>query len=105
MSIEPVLEIDEIQGNLIPGFRMPYQVFIGIKTKEESNVRDFFSFLLGQICNMRQALAYNKERLSKAKQLKVFGKRSFTLPDEKNMFWINLAFGNKFIRNFSTDPE
>lgn len=105
MIAEPVLEIDEIQGNIIPGFRMPFQYFAGCQLGTQSNLNGFLNYLLPKITTMREALTYKEERVTLAKQAGIRGKASFSLTVEQDLFWINIGIGNKLLGKFKPDAE
>ncbi|MEO6719021.1 MAG: Dyp-type peroxidase [Ferruginibacter sp.] len=105
MKTEPYLEIDEIQGNILPGFRMPNQHLIGCKIASLVNLSGFLTYILPLITTMREALSYKEERVSLAKQLNIRGIASFQLPVQQDLFWINMGFGNKLLRKLTTDAD
>ncbi|MBB5645323.1 Dyp-type peroxidase [Pedobacter cryoconitis] len=105
MIAEPILEIDEIQGNIIPGFRMPFQYFAGCQVNAQSDLNGFLNYLLPKITTMREALTYKEDRVARAKQAGIRGKESFTLTIEQNLFWINIGFGKKLLGKFKMDAE
>jgi Dyp-type peroxidase family len=103
MIEEPILEIEKIQGNILPGFRLPHQVVIACKVKNESNLNDFIKSILPKITSMKESLSYQEQRISLAKKTQTFGIKSFSLPNRQNLFWLNIAFGRHLIASFNSD--
>lgn len=88
-----VLAGDEIQANIVPGFRLPYQRIIavgGSVVVAQSIVR----LLLPQVTSASQAAAYHTPRVERAKELRVFGRESFRLVASGAVLrWLNVAIG------------
>lgn len=103
MIKEPLIDTDKIQGNILPGFRMPYQKMIACKVKTDSDFIGFIKYLLPQITSMRETLSYQEERIFLAKKNKIFGKESFLLPEKKDIFWVNIGLGRNLVRLYNTD--
>lgn len=103
MTEEPILETNKIQGNILPGFRMPHQAIFACKIKNDSDLKTFLIYIQPKITNMKEAIGYHNERIALAKKTQKFGTESFSLPNTKDLFWLNVAFGNQFISSINTD--
>ncbi len=100
MNQEPVLEIDQIQGNILPGFRFPHQEMMACKLKPDSRFEKFIEVILPMITTMRESFFYREERLYLAKRTNTFGIASFSLPQQQNLFWLNIGLGRQIIMEY-----
>lgn len=105
MMKEPLLEVDQIQANILPGFKLPHLFFIAAKIKDKYLFSKFLSYLLPTITTAKNAIDYHSERIQKAKDRKIFGIQSFSLPLQNNLFWVNIGFGKDFLNNYNKDAE
>lgn len=97
--MEPLLEMDDIQGNIEPGFRMPFQKIVAIKLADEKQLAPLLTYLLPMVTTMREAMAYHANRLTMAKASGVFGKKSFDLV-AGDQFWLNVSVGKALLDKF-----
>ncbi|HWK03778.1 MAG TPA: Dyp-type peroxidase [Puia sp.] len=97
---EPLLAADDIQGNIAPGFKLPFQCLIGMKG-DKVTLLEVLALLAPKITTMRRAAAYHIERVAKAKATGIFGIESFRLPAQQQFCWINLAMGRDFLRRLN----
>jgi Dyp-type peroxidase family len=105
MIEEPILETTKIQGNILPGFRMPFQFMIACKIQMNSNLNGLLNHILPKLTTMKEALSYHEERISLAKKTHTFGIQSFSLPKQNQLFWINIGFGAKLLTQFINDID
>lgn len=91
---EPLLNVDQIQANIAPGFRFPFQEVIAVKCGE-SAARTIISSCLPQITMMREAFNFHDERLEK-KQAYNFSVASFEAM-ESDPVWLNVALGKRLL--------
>ncbi|MEO1092667.1 MAG: hypothetical protein AAFX81_18750 [Pseudomonadota bacterium] len=61
LSVEPVLDLDEIQGNIIPGFRKDFQLFAFFSIEKADGARAFIRALGPQLDSARAVLAAHAE--------------------------------------------
>ena len=108
--MEPLLDISDIQGNIEPGFRMPYQRFTGLRFKDKSDLKKVLAVLCPLVTSMETAMSYHQERVKKAKQTRQFGFASYQLLDQEKC-WLNIHLGRDLLQNFAineplqTDPS
>ncbi|QDT03101.1 Dyp-type peroxidase family protein [Rubripirellula lacrimiformis] len=96
--VEPQLATDQIQANISPGFRFPFQHFIAIKTAGVDEARRLIGELLPRITTMDQALGFHESRLERARESYNFGISSFRAL-ESHPVWVNVAFGNELLND------
>ncbi len=96
---EPLLEIDEIQANIIPGFRFPFQYLLAIRIAESDSARLLIRELLPQITTAREAIEFHDVRLEKAGRAYRFSLESFKAVESRPV-WVNLGIGNRLLESF-----
>ncbi|CAD73684.1 MAG TPA: hypothetical protein DDX19_04990 [Rhodopirellula baltica] len=100
--IEPLLSTDQIQANIAPGFRFPFQHLIAVKSGGADEIRRLISELLPQVTTMDQALRFHESRLERARQSYNFGISSFRAL-ESHPLWVNVALGNELLMSLIGD--
>src|SRR5688500_18233545 len=94
--IEPVLDADDIQADIAPGFRLPFQRVVtlpaGLNTAQA-----VLSVLRPGITLMREAAEYHRRRVSAAKKLRTFSIHSFALAAPAHVRWVNVALGPRVL--------
>lgn len=53
---EPLLNVDNIQGNVFPGFNKPHQCFIGLIIENPAQAKDWLKRIAGEISTVRTVL-------------------------------------------------
>lgn len=88
---EPILNVKNIQGNIIPGFNKDFQalLFLKIEDGKEDNFRRWLEALVPYITTMEQVLSFR----SLLKEEKQAGK-SPKDPPEIKITWRNIAFSH-----------
>src|SRR6202011_3691806 len=87
---EPVLGVDKIQGNVLPGFMKDHQVLMFLSIDDLPLFRSWLSKHVGCIATMGQVLAFNN--LFKSVRSKSGVEFHATTP------WINIAFSAPGLR-------
>jgi Dyp-type peroxidase family len=90
--MEPVLDADDIQADIAPGFRLPFQHIVGLRATL-AQARAIVSELRPRLTVMREAARYHRRRLELAREMHTFGVESFSLTADAPLEWINVAFG------------
>lgn len=90
---EPILEADDIQGNIAPGFGKPHHLFAGLKIRKVEAGRLLLKALLPAVTPMRQVYDHVQQR----KQYLVRGE---TPPAQLHTTWLNLALSGPGLRLF-----
>ncbi|MCB9103055.1 MAG: Dyp-type peroxidase [Anaerolineales bacterium] len=94
---EPILEANDIQGNIAPGFSKPHQRFISLKIHEAEAGRALLKALLPGLTSMAEVYDYLQQR-------KDYLVRGETPPVDDQTVWLNLALSAGGLRRFNR-PE
>ena len=81
---EPLLAMDDIQGNIVPGFGKPIQLLVGIGFDHAGSARALLAALLPKVTRMREVYGHRNER-------KMFLAAGQSVPASLNTCWLNLA--------------
>ena len=81
---EPLLAINEIQGNILPGFGRPLQTLVGLRFTEATAARALLRDLLPKISSLRIVYEHRLER-------KEFFATGTPAPQYLNARWLNVA--------------
>jgi len=106
---EPMLDVANIQGNVLPGFNKDFQAFLFLKIVDESDDRAYFRAWLRQIVPLiattEQVLAFNRLYKLLDTQEKTSLLRSGK-PPTVQATWMNIAFTFEALRRLLPDaPE
>jgi Dyp-type peroxidase family len=84
---EPRLAIDQIQGNITPGFNKDYQAFLFLKIegRKEDKFRHWLAELAPRVTSMEQVLAFKSLLTEEARRGQ---------PPKVKTTWINIAFSH-----------
>jgi hypothetical protein len=82
---EPPLEIDEIQGNVIPGFNKDHQILVFLSLTDVAKAKAWLRATIPQIATAREVLAFNR-------LFREIRARRGTEPASLSVVWMNLAF-------------
>jgi len=95
---EPVLEIEDIQGNILAGFNKDHQAFVFLRINDPAAARQWLRGIAPSIASVGEVLAFN--RLFRALR----GRRG---EDPRGLIatWINIAFSISGIRKLAGDAE
>ena len=93
---EPLLATDQIQANIVPGFRFPFQHLIAVRAADGNSASQLIGALLPRVTTMKEALAFHSERLDIARQSYTFGLESFQAV-KSHPVWLNMAIGNDIL--------
>src|SRR5215207_324828 len=98
--VEPVLDVDEIQGNILPGFGSRHQVLLGLKVNEgqTAEARSWLARLVPSIASLRDVNTLRNLRRSLLR-------RQSALPAEPSAPWINIAFSIGGLRLLTPDAD
>lgn len=88
--MEPVLATDQIQANILPGFRLPWQMVLALEGAAAAPA--VVAALLPDVTPMAAAVDYHRRRIAVAKARRTFGRASFTAVQQSQpLLWLNLA--------------
>ena len=93
---EPLLDIDQIQANIAPGFRFPIQHLIAVRVGDTASARRLIAAVLPQITTMREAVAFHSQRLQVARQSYTFSLESFSAIESRPV-WVNIGLGQELL--------
>lgn len=85
---EPVLDVDNIQGNIAPGFGKPVQLLVGVGLDDAASARALLADLLPKVTTMREVYDRRVER-------KAFLAAGMATPGHPDKCWLNLALSAK----------
>jgi Dyp-type peroxidase family len=94
--IEPVLDADDIQADIAPGFRLPFQRLVTLRAGLNA-AQAVLSMLRPGITLMREAAEYHRRRVSAAKKLRTFSVHSFAVAAPAHLRWVNVALGPRVL--------
>ena len=93
---EPLLDIDQIQANIAPGFRFPFQHLLAVRIGDIETGKVFINELLPHITTMREAIDFHEVRLEQKSRSYTFSLESFDAVESKPV-WVNIGLGNRFL--------
>lgn len=98
--VEPVLDVDEIQGNIVPGFGSRYQVLLGLKVNEgqTADAKSWLARLVPSIATLRDVNTLRNLRRSLLR-------RQAALPGAPSAPWINIALSIGGLRLLTPDAD
>jgi Dyp-type peroxidase family len=95
-DLEPLLEWDDIQGNILGGFNKDYQTLLGIKFGDTALAKAFLQDLATQVTPLRDVMHFKVERRRRLKQ-------SGAEPRDMKATWVAAAFSFDGLRALTTD--
>jgi Dyp-type peroxidase family len=102
LTIEPVLEVDEIQGNILGGFNKDHQALLPFRFASDapsvSAARTWIAKLLSQITWLRTVAAYKHTR-----ELRI--QAEGVEPRDMPVVWLNLAFSYPGLRKLTPEAD
>lgn len=90
---EPLLELDDIQGNIIPGFNKDHQAFIGICIDDPAVARVWLGTFAGEISTASEGIQFRQLRRAMMARLGAE-------PQGLATTWVNAAFSPRGIALF-----
>ena len=84
-TLEPILDIDEIQGNVIPGFSKDHLILIGLCIGDVDKAKKWLSDITSRISTCNEVLSFNKSWV-------LIKKRTNKEPFNISATWTNIAF-------------
>lgn len=94
--VEPVLEIDEIQGNVVPGFNKDHQVLVFFVIGEADRTRKWLREVLPHVATAREVLGFNR-------LFREMRDRRGVEPASLRAVWMNLVFSFPGIEKLAPD--
>src|SRR5271166_3055629 len=95
---EDVLDVAEIQGNSLAGFKKDHQMFLFAVIEDVPAAKEWLKRMLPQIARLDQVLPHNLEfkRLRRIKGI---------VPPELKATWINIAFSSPGLTKLSSATD
>jgi Dyp-type peroxidase family len=93
---EPELDVDEIQGNVVPGFLKDFQMMLFLEITDSAACKLWLAPLVPRIATTEEVLAFN--RLFKA-----IRRRRGRETHELKATWLNIAFSASGLRRLGVD--
>lgn len=94
---EPVLEVDEIQGNVIPGFNKDYQAFVFLEVADLPRAKAWLASMVDNIATMREVLEYSR----RFKAVRSTTGREM----EEIATWMNVVFSHAGLRKLTPEAD
>jgi Dyp-type peroxidase family len=95
---EPVLETNEIQGNVIPGFNKSHQFFLGYRILDPTGAKAWIRLVAPEITSADEVVQF---RILRARMI---ARRGYEpAPEELAVVWLNVAFSAPGLRRL-VDP-
>jgi Dyp-type peroxidase family len=99
---EPLLDVDEIQGNVLPGFMKPHMILLGLAIGDADGAR---TFLRGLEVTTLADVMQTRVKVREARTLRPTGARLGAVPEEVDDLWLNVALSHRGIEKLAVDRE
>ena len=96
--LEPVLDVTDIQGNIIPGFKKDHRTLLGFTFNNSNEAKKWVKLLSSHISTLSEVLNVNRTYKSEKKRLGAE-------PTDLTATWTNIAFSYAGIRKLVNDME
>jgi Dyp-type peroxidase family len=96
-AAEPVLEMDEIQGNVFPGFNKAHVALLGFRVADETAARAALAALADEVATAAEVYAFNRLFADTRKR------RAGPVPISAT--WCNVALSYPALRVFAADAD
>lgn len=96
--LEPVLDVTDIQGNIIPGFKKDHRTLLGFTINNSNEAKKWVKLLSSHISTLYEVLNVNRTYKSEKKRLDAE-------PTDITATWTNIAFSYSGIRKLVKDME
>jgi Dyp-type peroxidase family len=89
---EPVLEADQIQGNVIPGFMKPNMILCGLAIADVKSAKGWLQEISGAVTTLAGTLP-SRQRVRELRTYRPLRAKSLgAIPDDVNDAWLNIGF-------------
>lgn len=95
---EPLLEVDEIQGNILAGFNKDHQVLLAVTINDVPAARAWLAGFVDEVATTREVLRFNN-------LFRELRSRRGADPQGLAATWINVAFSAEGLRKLTSDEE
>lgn len=82
---EPILEVEDIQGNVIPGFNKPHQALVFVGVREPATALPWIAHLAARVTSAHDVLEFRRARRFALSSANLF-------PPSVASSWLNIAF-------------
>ena len=96
--VEPILDVDDIQGNVLAGFNKDHQTLLGLLIKNKENAKQWIQSISNRISTLYEVHNFNKD-------FKIQRKRLEKEPEEMKASWINIAFSFNGLKQLVEDTD
>lgn len=87
---EPVLRVDDIQGNIVPGFLKPWMAVLALTIQEVPTCRGWLAGLADQVTTCRQAME-TRERVRRYRAADTDAALGHAVPDDIDDEWVAIG--------------
>lgn len=98
---EPLLDIDNIQGNVFPGFNKPHQSFIGLTIDDAAGTKAWLKSIVGDISTVRKVMEDRKAYRALKQELN----KKVTTEDGYVVNHLGLAFSYGGMKKLTSDAQ
>lgn len=88
--VEPVLDVDDIQGNVLPGFMKPNMVLVALAIDDAPQARGWLRALATEVTTLREVMR-SRRQVRAARTLRPTGARVGAVPAAVDDVWCNVA--------------
>ncbi|HZB97784.1 MAG TPA: hypothetical protein VE219_04220, partial [Candidatus Sulfotelmatobacter sp.] len=101
-----MLDSDDIQGNIVPGFLKPFQRLIGLSIVEVPSAQAWLRQLAPRLTTLRQAMQTREEVRRHRGMRRALTEELNPVPGSVDDAWINIAFSYRGLRKlFAADED
>jgi len=97
-NLEPILDVNDIQGNILAGFNKDHQTLLGFTIDDIDKSREYMQIITKEISTLYEVFSFNKAYKSRKQRL---GKEPFGMIST----WVNIAFSyggmKKMVKNIA----
>ncbi len=97
---EPLLDVDDIQGNILPGFMKPHMTLLALAINDADGVRRFLQRL--QVTTLADVMR-SRVKVRAVRTLRPTGRQVGAVPGEVDDLWLNVALSWKGLEKLASD--
>jgi Dyp-type peroxidase family len=98
---EPILDIDEIQGNAVPGFMKSHMTVVVLAIEDPEKARGWIANTLEHVTSLATVMK-SRHRVRAARTLRPKGEQVGAVPSDLDDVWVNLAFSYRGLSKLAT---
>jgi Dyp-type peroxidase family len=99
---EPLLDVDDIQGNALPGFMKPHMIVLALAIGDVRGAREFLRGL--KVTSLAEVMT-SRVHVRAIRTLNPSGARIGAVPDGLDDLWLNLGLSYRGLQKLAKDRE